>query len=287
MAKELPEDFVLYTEWPEFRAVEMTPQWVCPEYVGINPRGLRRGFWPLYAESYVSDIEPCTALAGPGRLVMWQRLNRTSIPPGWKANGLALFLDDKGSCREGFTRIYQDGTHFDNWAPTERARRKRWINQSLDKEYIILTVSVDVFWNAYKTSATWRKIEFFYRMMLHKQLILWADRSLTCRVVKNSNTGDIVAGMATLDSLECRGSYYFIGFLCESGKKDHAMTGLMNDWFENSTRKGIKYIYFGQFWDKDSPHNWKGFSDFKAKFTTDYIDFPPLLVKWVRKTKRT
>ena len=285
MTDEIPEDFVIYTEWPEFMSAEMMPSWTRARYVGSSPRGMRRGIGPLVIESYVSDKEP-TIGAGPGRIVIWQRLSRSDVPQGWHTNRLISKIASGKPYREGFSLIESDESHFLRWAPTERARRRHWHKDLLNKKYRIDTVTGGEFWTAYKTSSTWKKIERFNRMTLHQLLNFYADHgtNLVCRVMRRIDTGEIVAGMSTLNSPTCRGSYYFIGFLCDSGRADHAMTGLMDDWFTYASEKGIRYVDLGHFWGKDSPHNWKGFSDFKAKFVTHYIDFPPILIRLVRRS---
>ncbi len=287
MMNEIPDDFVLYTEWPEFMSAEMMPRLLKPHYVGENPSGLRRNIGPLCVEGYVSDKEPLLNEPGPSRIVIWERLGRTDIPPNWSTNNLISRMASSIPYREGFAIVDQDGSHFTRWAPTERARRRRWHEVLIDRKYRIVDISGDEFWTAYKTSSTWKKIRYFYRELLRQMFRLYQQNGqpVVYRVVRRIDTGEIVAGMATLDSLKYRGSYYFIGFLCDAGRTDHAMTALMDDWFTRSSESGIRYVQLGHFWGKDSPENWKGFSDFKAKFTTHYIDFPPLLVRFVRRSR--
>jgi hypothetical protein len=281
----LPEDFVLYTEWPEFQRENDFPAMMHAAYVGDAPRGLRRGIWPLFSEAYVSDTEPSTALPGPSRFILWQRLMRTDVPAGWRHGSLVAELcGESYNYAIGYVRLSPDHSHFLRWAPAEKPRLKRWREELLGKAYAIETIDPETFWNAYQGSDTWKKIDRFYLTWLHTKLFeqFAPHGTVECRVARNLHTGEVVAGMATLGSQPHKSSYYFIGFLCEAGREDHAMTGMMHDWFVRSVDKGCTHLHLGQFWDKSSPKNWRGFSDFKAKFGTEYIHFPPTLYRFVR-----
>ncbi len=87
--------------------------------------------------------------------------------------------------------------------------------------------------------------------------------------------------MATLTSPACRGSYYISGFIVKDAEHDPVMVGLMDNWFKTSLEKNIAFLHFGGFWAPGNPQNWKGYSQFKAKFGLSYIAFPPTLFRFL------
>lgn len=287
MSVPFPSGFVLYTQWPEYVADPDIPDFLTPTFVGRLGRGVRRGVWPLYVESYAGDEEPVDAEferipKASARIVSWQRFRRTDIPRGWYSSTLLdALVGSKYRYAEGYARLEANDGHFQRWDPAERTRRRRWLRDLRGKCYEVTLASVGEFWNAYRGSSTWPKIDRMYAILLKRKLERDAGKDIDKLVVRRKDTGEIVAGLAALNSPLHTASYYIVGFLCEAGKKDNAMTALMTEWFTRSYERGYSNVQLGKFWDVGSPEEWKGFSNFKAKFGVEYIHLPPLLYRFI------
>lgn len=286
--EDLPTDFVLYTEWPEYLEDKMLPSWIpAPLWVGERPRGLQRNFLGLFfSETYTTHEEPVLeASSGRGRLVIWQPLNRSDIPPRWRRSTFwDVFLQTRRDYKEGYVGL-DAGPEL--WSATQRRMRRRWIATMLNQTHVIRVVTREEFLDAYKKSRTWARIEKYHSEYLLKKSALdaGAGRHISYRVVCDTRSNEIIAGLATLDSPTHKSSYYFMAFVHSQDNKIPAMTGLVDDWCTRSREKGFSTIQFGRF---RSPRNtkihkdWEGFSLFKSTFGTRYIEFSPVLYRYIR-----
>ena len=102
------------------------------------------------------------------------------------------------------------------------------------------------------------------------------------QVLKEKETGILVAGLAYESSEESTNSYYSIGFLTSYQEKNPLMIGLIHEWIEKERIKGIHYFNFGLLWKVGDPQSWKGYSIFKKKFGVTMLALPPSLIriKW-------
>ncbi|MDO8562141.1 MAG: hypothetical protein Q7S05_04965 [bacterium] len=276
---KLPEDFVPRHQWPEYDILSASPAHLGPKLIGENPKGMRWGLWPFYFEEYFSDKEPDMPLSRNSgrpqrRIVVWHRLTRKDVPHGWYQ------LSKKCSRMDGIAFISRDEDYTSSWSVGAQYDRRKWLRDFLNIKYKIEETSFPEFQEAYKKSSAAQKIGSMIINIVDRVAHGSKHEYMNIRCVRNSATGEIVAGIATITSKTSMASYYLCGFLYSHVQSDPLMTGLFDDWFLRLQEDGIKYVHMGYFWHPGKPKSWKGFSDFKAKFVTDYILHQPTLFRF-------
>lgn len=279
----LPEDFTLYSEWEEYMAHITFPAWMGATRIGDRPQGLSRTLWPITLETYRSDTEPALTQpndASPIRIIAWYRFLRSDTPAGWSASPLirkALGFDDLRL--EGFVRIESPEAITRRWSESQRRALRKYEAQA--ERFTLRSVASQEFWEILSRSDTARRIERSVAGRLYlssvRRRLLRASRHVTCIVL--ADEGGHAAGMAWLDSPTHKASYYLIGFTYESGARSHCMTGLMREWLARSYEHGYELAHLGTFWRTGDPTEWKGFSLFKSKFGTQYVQLSAPLVQ--------
>jgi hypothetical protein len=277
---ELPEGFVPREQWPEYALAADVPPLLAPRVVGKRPVGMYRRFWPIVVEEYISDEEPVLADSDPSgvalnRMIIWQRLCRSDVPRGWRV------FSSEPTRLEGFAEI-QQGEYWHQWSESARRYRKKWHEECLGSRYRISAVSYADFERAYKKSTVVKVVKNSLLDVIKRKLALPEGKHIELWCAESLETGEFVAGMATITSPTCHGSHYISGFVTQAAGKDPAMVGLMDHWFHISHARGVRFLHFGGFWTKGSPENWKGFSLFKSKFGLKYIACPSPLFRFQR-----
>jgi len=276
--EKLPEDFVPRHQWPEYDILSASPAHFHPEVVGEKPKGMRWGMWPLYFEEYFSDDEPdirfSNATASHHRFIVWHRLMRTDIPAGWYG------FSKKRVKLEGIAFLSSDEAYTSSWSRVARYDRHQWQKTLLNTKYNIEETSFAEFQSAYKKSGVVGKIGDMNINILERAMHGRKSEYIELRCVRNIENGEITAGMATITSKTHGASYYYCAFRARSEKRDPTMTGLMDDWFARCHKNGVRYVNMGYFWHPGKPKDWKGFSNFKAKFVTDYLLYQPPLIRF-------
>jgi hypothetical protein len=268
--KKLPKNFVPYQQWVEYDLANSLLPHVRAKEAGIHPRGLRWGRWPIYFEEYFSDREPAlNDPNSPPRLVIWHRLVRDDIPAGWRQ------LSKKASRLEGFATV-TDMDYARHWSESARRYLRRWL--TLQGQYAIKPVTLDEFLSSYARSGLPSWIKGNYAHILRQRARGPQARHLRL-IAACDKSGIMAAGMAVIDSPTCFGSYYLCGFVTPEYSELPVMLGLMDHWYASSLERAITYLHFGEFWLPGKPEHWKGFSQFKAKFGLQYIEYPPVLMR--------
>lgn len=268
----MPQRFKIYEEWPEYDlAADIAPLFH-PRRIEARSRGVHWNFGPLHFEYHVGDNEPAIS-SGPLRLITWQRITRTALPPRWHALWRSL------RCI-GYVPLQKDVDYTVSWSESARRYLKKWREASL--AYEIAEVSYPEFEMAYRKSQVGKKLGLMMLSMVRSRL----GSALSIRLIaaRYRATGELEAGIAVMESPSSGVSYYHSGFYCETGGRDHAMAGLFDAWFAGSSRRGINYLHLGRFWKPGNPRSWKGFSEFKAKFGPTYITQPPTAWRLARKS---
>lgn len=276
--KEAPEGYVPYQQWPEYVLAADIPPLLAPRLVGKNPVGVYRRFWPIVVEDYMSDKEPVLAdsdLEGisANRILIWQRVFSTEIPHGWRRFSI------RSSLLEGFAHI-TDNDYRAPWSESARRYVRKWEREHLGKDFVVEAISLETFLAAYKESDINKYIRSLYAdMVVRKQKGGAHVRFIAARHIPSN---DIAAAMALVDSPAHKGSHYLCGFIQKKYEHIPAMVGLVDRWYEESLKQGITFLHFGRFWQKGDPSDWKGFSQFKAKFGLHYISYPPALWRFAK-----
>ena len=274
---ELPSDFAPREQWPEFSLANIPPPQLNPEEVGTAPKGLRWGIWPLYFESYASDVEPDLRESGahgdaPSRIIVWHRITRTDTPHGWRA------FSQRSSKTEGYAQLTPGEDYPHAWSESARRYRNKWCRECLGVKYAIEMLSYEQFEAAYLQSPTFKKTGKKPLDILRRNI----HGNAPARIwgVHHLESGEIAAGMAVMDSPTRHASYYACGFIRKEWSDDPLMTGLMDHWFSESAQGGMQLLHLGEFWQKGKPADWKGFSQFKSGFGARLIPYPPALVRF-------
>lgn len=85
---------------------------------------------------------------------------------------------------------------------------------------------------------------------------------LKCWIAEKN--GLAIAGLAVVDSGTT--SYHYVAFLTNEGMKTQSATGLIDHWYQDAIKSGLKYLNFGNIYQPGDPLSWRGYSKFKKKF---------------------
>ncbi len=275
---EAPPGFVPYQNWEEYQLPYATLPIFQPKWVGQDPKGFFRGIWPMFTEEYISDMEPILADSdptgtAPSRLLIWQRVFRTDIPPGWNIKG------DQPSMLGGFATLNSPDFRR-NWSESARRYVKKWHIDFKGTHYRVIQLPAEEFIKHYRRATLPLSQKMENPGEVRRRLAHGAKMEFWC--VQHIATGEIAAGMATIPSPSNNGSYYLHGLLVKKYSHDPLMEGLMDHWHERCFAANIRYLHFGHFWQPGESSDSKGFSMFKAKFGLEYISYQPRLFKSVR-----
>ena len=270
--------------WPEYVHIAM-PRTVCArEEVGGKqtggPKGIRWSIWPLTFEEYINDSEPATDNSGTlarNRVVMWKRLHDGPVPKGWhKLSNLPWRVD-------GFVELKPETDYKAGWYKQARRDLRQWEEKFLNKGYCIEPVNFDEYARAYKKSTVAKKIGVDALDAVTRKYATQIGREhMYMCGVRNTVSGELVAGIILLYSPIFNSSKYECPFILPEAKKIYAMTALVNHWFMESLKRGVSLLVFSAFWNKGEPKSWKAFSLFKSHFGPQLVAYPPTLWKFVR-----
>jgi len=273
---ELPKNFTHPNQWPEYPPHIGIPSSVKGELVGLRPVGARWGVWPVYFEKYISDDEPDMELSraqseGRFRVVMWNRISRTDIPPSWTSFSHTPFRT------EGFAHLDQSKPYYETWSESTRRYRRHWLHNNLGRTHHIEAIAFEEYVGAYLASSVGKKLKNLFLTGVARRLETKNKECIEIVGVRDVHTNAIIAGIIMAHSPSSKASFYVCGFICDTTVP--AMVGLMEYWFSRAQDKGFLFLHFGEFWQPGKPKDWKGFSLFKSKFGLHYISFPSTLYR--------
>jgi len=277
--QKLPDGYVAPSEWPEFINTISIPPFLNPKRLG-GVRDIAWRVWPLSIEAYHSEEEPVPITPPPYnlpfRMIMWHRPHDGPKPNGW------VQFRKRPDSLIGFADITNSTSYEELWTANARRDRKLWLTRH-SSAYTIETIPYSEFKAAYLQGT----IEPVMKRLLLQSTVFEHTRTNSTKLslwgARRKSDGKIVAGMAALDSPSSQGSYNLAAFYLKEARKDLVMTGVVDHWFKESQKKGIRFLQFGSFYQPGDPKSWKGFSNFKAKFGIHYVTRPPTLYKWIRR----
>lgn len=242
-----------YRSWPPFEVVDAG-----------DAHGVRQTIGPISIERYHGDVEPALA---PGRLrvVLWDSWTRLAPPAGWHR-----FPGNPRRSLMGYAEIPATGDIHPHWSELARRERKKWLAQ---EECTIATIDAETYCAAYAKCGKSRSIIRGFSSGVRRKAKTHGDLLHLYAVISRA-TGEIVAGLATLDVPEIKTSIHVTGFILPSARHSPAGVGLVNQWFRDSQSRGIRFCDFDGFYAKGEPIEWKGFSRFKSQFGTKFIAYP-------------
>lgn len=226
--------------------------------------GIRQSFGAFLIERYHSNVEP-NVERGRLKFVMWDSWNVIKPPRGWRhLPGMPR------RALMGYAEVPTTGDVSIGWSELARRERKKWLTQS---EWMIKEVEAEGYCAAYaKSGKTEVLIREFSASIRRKQ-------KFQCELthlygVVSRETGELIAGFATLDIPEIRTSLHVSGFVLPKARAIPVGVGLVGHWFTESQRRGMRYCEFDGFYAPGAPRSWKGFSRFKAQFGTRFVAYP-------------
>lgn len=227
-------------------------------------------------DQYIGDREPEIEVDNKRRVV-WQRVTRRDVPTGWRE------VSERISPRmTGYVDLREFDENNLNWQPHARRHLKRW-REETSKNWEVVEVTADEFIKAYKK---WRwtplLVDFFINHFKKQRLGHGENVKWFC--FKRKDIGHIEAGFVSLDIPELKQSIHLISFVYGSAKKDSVGVGMIYEWFSRARTRGIIFADFDSFWVPGTFASWQGFSQFKSQFGTQYIRYPVLLERHVKKS---
>ncbi len=265
---DTPSNFVPHEMWPEYDWLANPPDICAKEHVPKNPCGIRWSLWPFTFEEHIGDEEPNLKTGGRlarPRLVSWKRARRTDTPQGWRSGRHPWRID---------AYHILGPKYADAWHSSARRHLKQWKSSHLGKTHAIEKISWQEYASAYKKSTVAKKIGSELLMALGRRHALGGPELYG---VRDLETGSIIAGTAIHHSPTRKTSMREAPFMLMQARDSHAMTGLVDFWFELSLKREARYLTFSYFAHPGTKKDWDGFSAFKRQFGVTEVPYPPLL----------
>jgi hypothetical protein len=267
------QTFIPSELWPERRIVDEIDSFLNPVEVGMSPKGTRYGIWLLRVEKYRGEKEPDLAYSrshgiGHNRIIQWTYYGDRTLPQGWK------FLSKLPHAKIGYVEITDRDNYFSQWTHNNKNYRRQWRNKYLDIQFKACKVTYEEFVSMYAKSTTRKNAGMFSHLTMNDhfkagktQIDFWC--------IQKISDGTVAAGIAIEYSQSLQYAYYLAAFYSKDSSVPAMMVGLIDLLFEESIKRGSRYIDFGEFWTPGKPQSWKGFSAFKSRFGTQYTQIPP------------
>ncbi len=276
-----PDGFAPPERWPEYAQITDPVDICAREGVGANPAGVRWSLWPFTFEEYYGDQEPDMAAARTGalarnRIVTWKRVQRTDAPAGWRAFSQKTWRID------GAAPLAAGEDYTARWHKNARRDLRLFAEARASGRCSVEQVNFDDYAAAYRQSLIAARAGTFRLHDLGKKLAHPLTRDNTELLAVRDQSGALVAGSAVIYSPTHRLSTHVAPFMTEGARELYAATGLVDYWFAETARRGYRYAVTTSFWMPGKPKSWKGFSEFKSHFGYAFVEYPPILYRFVR-----
>ncbi len=233
-------------------------------------------FCRITFEKYEGDNEP-SPVADKFKIVIWQPTFATYRPDGWHRS-----FDHLGNKRTAFAKIINPEKYWSNWPRHAQRHRKKWL-KNLGLTWVLETVGIDEFTEALKRIQKGK--EALIPALAHLERSSRGQGKFLNLTVAKTRDGQIHAGLATVDVPELSQSYHLVSFHDPLAKQNSVGTGLIDNSFKESIEKGFSFLDFGIVWAPGESKTWQGYSQFKAQFATNFIDYPKPLLKFIKAKK--
>ena len=197
-------------------------------------------------------------------MVTWIPYSRQDIPLWWKR----LWLTDHFHV----TSVnLLDNNYTSKW--NERARRALKKYEKSGAE--IKMVDSETFIKAFKDTRVkhWFKSDYINN---YKRIRAFDPEKVRQWIVYYNNRA--VAWLACLDYINNH-SVHFVAFTGKESYHIQWWTGLIDAWFRDSVKKGIKYITFDQLRNPHGPRDQRWYTEFKENFSEFWLSFPKAYFK--------
>ncbi|MCX6778896.1 MAG: hypothetical protein NTU97_01545 [Candidatus Magasanikbacteria bacterium] len=271
---QLPEGFVDKQQSLLMLQV-LAKVWPKKEIVGPpGRRGLRFKMGPIYLELYVCYEEPILEDFDHFRFVCWQPLTRIDKPAGWHQDWLYM------TSQYGVVELKDK--NWEDWSNHAKRHRQRWLR---DENYEMMETDLETFSAAYQKT---NKVGKFLRTSFLKTIKLHLDnhfKDVGLFVARRKDNKSIIGGLAVINYPDVSLSTHAISFITPEGLKTSVGTGVIDYWYEDCKKRGLKFLSFGLVWKPGDPAGWRGYSQFKKQFAITLMYYRYQFVKFVRAKK--
>lgn len=259
---EIPNDFEYFRSNSDFER-----KYLISLNLKIVPQGKYFGWFKNYFNlCYIAkfdrideepNLENLKRIGFGHGLVIWIPWRRKNIPKGWHYLPVSTHI----RC-SGFSVLDRE-YYWEKWSERGRRSRKKFLS---NPKLVIKEVKDDLFYREFINS----NLKRYLRKGLgkfYKEVNLIDSQKIKNWLCFN---GDYILGGLAVLKYNNYSNVHLVSFLNKGGRKLQVGTGLIDKWFFESQRQGLKYLNFDYLGDKKDPRDWKGYSDFKKNFI-DYI----------------
>jgi hypothetical protein len=270
-ASELPKEYKYHRSNPAFLKREEKVQYNMEVVQAGSVWGYRVSLWPFRVETYYSETEPKLDHDETFRIVTWQPYV-SQKPRGWHHTFSSVL-----SKRTGYVDLQKGNA----WSSHARRHLRKW---QKDTQWEVVTPSSEEFIKAYKSTDKDMLLKYMLGGVMEKAK---EGHGENCRffAVVRKGTKELAAGFCCLDIPESSSSLHVTSFILNPYRNSSIGYGLINHWFESLRQRQIRFADFGGFWAPGDPKSWKGFSNFKGQFGTEYINYPRPLTRLAGRPK--
>lgn len=235
--------------------------------------GLQTTVGKFVIADYCSDEEPTDVPKKKFGIINWQSYSQTS-KKGWLINHVSGTSFQKGI---GVITEQNQTTYFQEWSKHARRHRERWLH---DAAHEIVETDISVFAEAYHAS---KKLDWILRVGFVRVLEYHLKRhkeDVKLFVAREKDTQKIIAGLAVVEFPDIAQSCHMVSFICNEARHTSVGVGLIDHWYAEGVRRGIRFFNFGIVWKKGDPRAWKGYSQFKRQFNLYLLNYPKAFIKF-------
>ncbi len=275
LARELPDSFTHLRQSLPFLKGSFTEKYRSI-VGGSGAIGVRFSVWLFAVEYFTGDVVPESETFKGLRLIIWDRILNNSKPKQWHQATQGFRLSSCAVLDLSLEEYWKD------WTKTLKQYRNKWETQT---EYEIEKVARNQFVDCY--------LKFGHPKNLLSASINSLDRhikenrsAISLFILKNKITNTVVAGVGVVDAKEVNQSYYLTAFTDKKIAPPQAGLWLLNNWFLQCIKNGIRFANFGVIWVPGQSKGWKGFSEFKLHFRPIILEYKPPLFRFTFSLKK-
>lgn len=199
--------------------------------------------------------------------IIWIPATRREIPAGWRKLWLTSHYTTTGI-------VNLDEEYWKKWNERSRRARKKYKQNGVE----IKLVTPEEFVEGFKITPTKHAFKKDYiKYYTHITKI----NPKTIRSYVAYYEGKIVAGLAVHDYNDGKSSVHLVAYTNRKFYHTQAGTWLIDRWYEDSVKMGIKYIDFDRLREKHGPRDQKGYTEFKENFIQHKFNFKESYFKFI------
>jgi len=238
------------------------------QIVSINDQiFIRTQVGPCIVDQFCGQTEPQqTPSKGAIRFLVWQRYEVPTRQTWWTVPRLFSTQFLKG------VAVVDSDQYFSVWEEHAKRKRRAFLKS---EDWIIERVNLADFEKGYHQTKTLDSLTRRMFISLLRYHLAWYPQNVYLEVVKERKSGQIHAGLATVDYPDIRLSKHIISFVHPQSSPSSAGVGLIDHWYQRSWLGGIRFLNFGILHRPGiDPGSWRGYTAFKRQFHLLEIQLP-------------